>query len=111
MLVFCLHSARLPESSIEAISPSAGSLFCREQEELTTQAEERAARAEKELEESRERITLLESELQQLKSSTEQTSKGGLSGHSSRASTKGGRKVTRPGVGQPPSRSESRKRL
>ena len=92
---------------------SVGSLLHREQEELTGQAEERAGRAEKELEESKERISQLESELQQLKSSTEQASKVGASGGlSSRPTTKGGRKVSRPGVGQPPpSRSESRKRL
>ena len=78
----------------------------REQEELAKQAEENLGKVKQELEESRERETQLESELQQLRASVEQTNKEGPSGRTSRASSKGGKKAVRP----TPPRSGSRKR-
>ena len=78
----------------------------REQEELTKQTEENLDKTKRELEESRERETQLESELQQLRASVEQTNKEGPAGRTSRASSKGGKKAVRP----TPPRSGSRKR-
>jgi len=78
---------------------------------VAKQAEENLGKTEQELKESKERVTQLESELQQLRASMVQTIKEGPSGRTSRASSKGGRKATRLSVGQAPPRSESRKRL
>ena len=79
--------------------------YSSEQEKLTKEEEERAEKAEKELEDSKNTVTQLEAELEQLKLNVEQ-SRGQTGRGSSRSSQKGGRKPSRV---QPPSRSENRK--
>ena len=81
----------------------------REQEAETKLIEERAQKAEKELEESKSMITELENELQEAKASIEQLRKG--SGRGSRAGSRGS-SVKRPRANTmqiPSSRPSSRK--